>query len=236
MIQEGKYVGSELALFEKAHNWKRYFKNEIIRYLRGNVLEIGAGIGGTTAILCDGTQDSWLCLEPDQELASELQEKISQKRLPSICSARSLYLKDLDIVQYFDAILYMDVIEHIENDKEEIRLAISHLKPNGHLIILVPANQYLYSPFDKKIGHYRRYSKKMLRAAIPSSVSKVSLKYMDSVGYFASLANKIVLRKDIPSEKDIFLWDKFMIPVSKRMDFLLNYSIGKSLLGIWSKK
>ena len=51
----------------------------------------------------------------------------------------------------------MNVLEHIEDDKEELNIAVSKLNQGGHLIILVPAHNELYSKFDKEIGHFRRY-------------------------------------------------------------------------------
>lgn len=57
MVATGEipYAGGELDLFSLATNWKRYIKAEIGKYLVGDVLEVGAGIGGTTAALHDGT-------------------------------------------------------------------------------------------------------------------------------------------------------------------------------------
>lgn len=236
MIQEGKYIGNELELFEHAHNWKLYLKSKIAPYLKGDVLEVGAGIGGTTSVLCDGVQDSWLCLEPDSNLCEKLSKKIKTERLPSICSAQNAYLRDLPTDHLFDAILYIDVIEHIDRDKEEVELAFRHLRANGKLIILVPAFQYLYSPFDKKVGHYRRYSRKRLQSVIPVSAEKLSLDFLDTAGFLASLANKLILKKETPSKKDVLFWDRILIPVSKIADVIAFYSLGKSLLGVWSKK
>src|SRR5262245_50646862 len=48
---EGVYLGGELDLFALATNWKRYVKSEIGQYLGGDVLEVGAGIAGTTVAL-----------------------------------------------------------------------------------------------------------------------------------------------------------------------------------------
>jgi len=62
---ETPYVGQELDLFALADNWKSYVKAQIAIYLTGDVLEVGAGIGATTAALHDGTARRWVCLEPD---------------------------------------------------------------------------------------------------------------------------------------------------------------------------
>ena len=101
---------------------------------------------------------------------------------------------------------------------------------------MVPAHNYLFSPFDKAIGHFRRYNKKTLKAAVPFSLKQIDLKYLDSLGLLASLANKWFLKQDYPELKQIKFWDNFIIPISKISDFILFYTIGKTVIGIWQKK
>lgn len=229
------YIGNELELFQHATVWKKYYANILKPYIKGNVLEVGAGIGSTTEYLCDGSQAKWLCLEPDPSLFAKLQNKIQAKELPSCCYAIKGVTGDLQKNIKFDTILYIDVVEHIENDAAELRQAMEILTEGGHLIVLVPAHQFLYSPFDKTIGHYRRYHKKKLLAAAPGDLQLQKLVYLDSVGLVASLMNKYFLKQDYPTIKQINFWNKFMIPVSKTLDRIVNYNLGKTLVGIWKK-
>jgi SAM-dependent methyltransferase len=231
----GDYVGSELDLFAKATRWKQYFRSTFHQYLKGDVLEVGAGLGGTTEILCDGTQKSWVCLEPDKIMTEEIARKIRANELPACCRAQAGFLDDLAPDELFDTIMYIDVLEHIEDDKNEALNATHRLNSGGTLIILSPAHQSLYSPFDKAIGHYRRYSLEELEAVVPSNLQKVSLRYIDSIGYFASLANRMLLRQSMPTERQIFVWDKAMIPISEIADPLLGFRFGKTVIGIWKK-
>lgn len=229
------YIGNELELFKHAVNWKNYYAKFFKHLLKGDVLEVGAGIGETTRSLCDGTQTAWVCLEPDEKLTNEIELKKKQGYLPSFIEIKTATLDNLSSERKFDAIIYIDVIEHIENDSLELKKASNFLKPGGHLIVLVPAHNYLFSPFDKSIGHYRRYNKKMLRNAAPSSLKRIKLFYLDSLGLFASLANKWFLKQDYPEMKQIKFWDNVIIPVSKVTDMLSGFSIGKTVVGIWKK-
>ena len=70
---EFKYAGSELELFEKARNWKAYWRAQIAGFVRGEVLEVGAGIGANTLTLADLEYDRWTCLEPDAALAARIE-------------------------------------------------------------------------------------------------------------------------------------------------------------------
>ena len=230
---KAKYIGNELELFEQAKTWKRYFGSFIKPLLGKQVAEIGAGIGGTTAAMCNGEQDLWLCVEPDEALAEEISEKITQKQLPSVCKVVATYASELK--QQFDSVLYIDVIEHIEDDKAELATAASLIKKGGRLFIIVPAHQKIYSPFDKQIGHFRRYNRTSLQGIVPASLRVEEIKYLDSVGYFASLANKAFLKQSLPTAKQVLFWDRYIIPLSRIMDRLTGFRFGKSLLMIAKK-
>ena len=231
----GEYIGSELNLFAKAIRWKRYFRSSFQQYLKGDVLEVGAGLGGTSEVLCDGSQTTWVCLEPDHTMTSSIEFKIRSNELPSCCRARNGVISDLDVSETFDAILYIDVLEHIEDDKAEVSEATKHLKPGGNLIILSPAHQSLYSPFDKAIGHYRRYSLQSMKEAVPDELKERSLFYLDSIGYLVSFANRLLLKQSMPTEKQILFWDRILIPISQVIDPLLSFRFGKTAVGIWEK-
>src|SRR5687768_5039448 len=117
------YAGKELELFAEATTWKNYYALFLKPFLRGKVLEVGAGIGGTTRTLCDGSQKKWICLEPDSDLYSSLENKIRNHQLPSCCTSIKGTTDNLSTSEKFNAILYIDVIEHIEEDAKELAKA-----------------------------------------------------------------------------------------------------------------
>src|SRR5437016_6249527 len=133
------YTGKELELFSKARRWKRYLNLLLRPYIGGHILEVGAGIGGTTAILCDGSQKRWVCLEPDFQMTAQLRESIESAQLPRICETFQGTVADLASGELFDTVLYIDVLEHILGDKKEIADAVGHLTPGGALIVVAPA-------------------------------------------------------------------------------------------------
>jgi SAM-dependent methyltransferase len=229
------YVGTELDLFAAAERWKAYVRRQVSPYLGRQVLEVGAGHGGTTRVLCDGAAERWLCLEPDSSLADRLIAAISAGELADCCEPRIGTLADLDEDEQFDTILYMDVLEHIADDRVELIRAADRLKAGGHLIVLAPAHQWLFTPFDEAIGHYRRYTRSTLRAAGPDGVDLIKLAYLDAVGLLASLGNRLVLRSSMPNPAQIAVWDRLMVPLSCLLDPCLGYSLGKSVLAVWKK-
>lgn len=229
------YIGSELDVFAFASNWKAYYRGLIAEYIGRNVLEVGAGIGATAQTLCDGSQNRWVCLEPDPSLASQISGKIETGELPNCCTVRTGTTSAIESGKQFDTILYIDVLEHIETDREEMQNAYSLLGKGGHLIIVSPAHQGLYTPFDAKIGHFRRYTKATLSAVIPDGLKLCRLIYVDSFGALASAANRYILKSDTPTKKQIQFWDTKIIPFSRFFDAKLGYSVGKSVIGVWKK-
>ena len=230
-----EYVGEELDLFALAVNWKQYFRSHIADVIRGDVVEVGAGIGETTRHLCDGRQRSWLCLEPDAQLASRLESSITRADLSPTPRVQVGTLADVDAASRFDAILYIDVLEHIEHDAEELRRAAALLGHGGCIVVLSPAFGLLYSEFDRAVGHFRRYTKRSLAAVFPTSLRRRQLRYLDGVGFLASLANRMLLHQSVPSRQQIELWDRRMIPVSRHVDGVMQHFFGRSVLAVYER-
>jgi len=227
------YVGTELDVFAHATNWKSYVRSQLRPYLLGDVLEVGAGIGSATRLLCDGTQRRWVCLEPDRSLA----ERIKRDCLPHFqnCEVRTGTVSDLDRQETFDTIIYIDVLEHIRDDLGELACAAQHLRPNGVLVVLAPALPWLFTPFDAAIGHFRRYTRKSLRSVAPPSLREERCLYLDAVGMLASAGNRMLLRSATPTVGQIRFWDRFLIPLSRFADVVLAFSLGRSVLAIWRR-
>lgn len=235
-MAEIRYVGAELDLFAKAANWKHYWSSILRPYLGRRILDVGAGIGATIDILADAPHDAWLALEPDPELAKRLRERLASSPETSRVKVRTGTLADLPPNATFDTILYIDVLEHIANDRAEMARAAGHLAASGRLIVLAPAHQCLFTAFDAAIGHERRYSRRSLSLAAPAGLCRERLQYLDSVGLLASIANRFLLRSAQPNEVQIGIWDGVMVPVSRLLDPMLLGRVGKSILGIWQKR
>ncbi len=221
-----QYAGSELEVFEKARNWKAYLRRSMEPYLTGSVLEVGAGLGANTRQFAALHFDRWTCLEPDESLLEQIEPADRRELIAGDLSA-------LESSRLFDAILYIDVLEHIEDDSGELRRAAAHLNPGGALIVLSPAHPWLFTSFDKAIGHFRRYTRQSLQAAAPPHLRREKLIYLDSVGMLASLANRLLLNQSMPTAAQVRTWDTCLVPCSCWIDPLFLGAVGKSVLGVW---
>ena len=150
--------------------------------------------------MSSGSAGRWVCLEPDPSLLDQLRLKLgpaASRNYEMICGT----VRTIDRAWQFDTIIYIDVLEHIEDDREGLKLAAAHLRPGGRTTVLSPAHQWLSTPFDAAIGHFRRYNRSMLRSISPPELRIERLIYVDSASMLASAANRLLLRQSMPTER-----------------------------------
>jgi hypothetical protein len=124
----------------------------------------------------------------------------------------------------------------LKKDEEEVINIKELLVKNGHLIIFVPAFMWLYSDFDKKVGHFRRYNKKNLeQILIRKDYEIVKSKYFDLIGIIPWLIFIKFFRKTL-SSSNVSLYDKVIVPLEKEIEKFINPPIGKNILLIAKKK
>ena len=230
-MSEIEYVGWELEHFDSSNNFRNYQNDLFKNHIKGHTAEVGPGNGENLQIYKDKV-DILELYEPSKLLFDNLKFKFGEDK-KIIIKNEILTLKE----NMFDTIVYLDVLEHIENDQQEIIKAFSSLKSGGKLIINVPAFQHLYSGFDKDVNHYRRYNKhRLLNLFKNLDYSFYELKYYDCLGYLLSLMSKIFTKnyKNNFNQK-IKIWNS-LIPLSKILDKLIFHTVGKSLMLIISKK
>ncbi len=195
---------------------------------------MGAGLGSNTAFMNDGSPLLWECIEPDPVMTEQLRAAVAVGDLPRNVTVECGTLERRSI-HCVDTIIYIDVLEHIEDDSAEIHAAQARLEPGGHLIVLAPAHQWLYSPFDTAIGHYRRYSRRSLLDVAAPGLELVEAFYLDSAGLLASAANKLVLRASSPSAAQIAFWDNVIVRASQILDRLTFGRVGKTVVAVWRR-
>lgn len=228
-----EYVGGELELFAEARNWKRYWSAMLRPFVHGRVLDAGCGIGANADHVWNQGMTHYTFLEPDGHLLAQVPEHSWSSDEQS---AERIQGTTGDLTgRQFDTILYIDVIEHIADAKEEVHRAAELLVHGGHLLIVVPAFNMLFSEFDRAIGHHRRYTKRSLRNELPPGLEVVALRYLDSAGLLLSLGNKWFLKQRAPKPSQIRLWDRCVVPISRITDKFVFHGFGRSLVCIARK-
>ena len=128
-----RYEGNELSLFAQATNWKKYWSDTVRSYLRGRVLDVGAGIGSNATYLDNQAVESWTFLEPDPDLANEIKRTSVTNKIMSSAEVVNGTLQDIDENRSFETIIYIDVLEHIDDDVAELNLAAKLLQTGDML-------------------------------------------------------------------------------------------------------
>jgi SAM-dependent methyltransferase len=235
-MSEIEYAGGELELFRDAVNWKRYWSRVIAPFVGTRVLDVGAGIGATASVLATREYERWLSLEPDAVQAREIERLRTRGEIPSHYEVRAGTSDDLGDGERFDTILYIDVLEHIEDDRGELERAARHLDPGGSIVVLAPAHDFLFTAFDQSIGHFRRYDRAGLVRIAPPGCTIAFCRYLDSAGMLASLANRLLLRQAAPRRGQILFWDRVLVRSSLALDALTLGRIGKSIVCVFKKR
>lgn len=222
------YMGRELELFAAAHRWRAYWGSKVAPFLGQRVLEVGAGIGSNALALHRAGLADWLAVEPDPELADRFLERTAALQ-PRPRVHRGT-LESLRGEAPFDAALYIDVLEHLDDDADEVARAAACLRPGGHLLALSPGHPSLYSAFDKAIGHVRRYTLKGLEQLVGRHCTVIAAMHLDSVGALLSLGNRMLLHAAEPTRRQLAFWNGVCVPLSRLVDPLVGHRLGRSVL------
>ena len=215
--------------FDDAKFHRKYCMSFVKKFIHGNVLEVGAGCGSFTRDYIDDKINATLT-ETDNKNFEDLKKNFINNKNIKISNKTIFEIEDK-----FDTILYLHVLEHIEDDRKELKEVETKLNKGGHLIIMVPRHQKLYSNFDKSIGHFRRYEMNFFEKNF-YNLNRKLLKSLDSFGYFLYFLNKLFFKNEkFPSKFKIFIWDKIFTPLSIALDLITNYKIGKCIIAVYKK-
>ncbi len=223
-------VDFEFGPLGEADNYRRALIGSFSPALSGNVLEIGSGIGQMTRELkAIPAVKKLLAVEPDGAFVPSL-----RKAVPGVevLQGTAADVKDRD----WDAIVSVNVLEHIEEDAKELRMYHALLKAKkGALLLYVPARPELYAPIDKHFGHYRRYVKADLVRITTAAGFKIrSARYYDIIGYAAWWLNFCLLKRMAFDPKAVRFFDRFVFPWSHALESRISGGlfVGKNLLVI----
>ena len=235
-IAEDPFFAQDLEQMAKAVNYRRWQFRLIAPYLTGKVLEIGGGIGNFTADLA-GAADSVISLEPNEYCHRQLVEKT--KAIGNV-TVRNITAEALDQempADYrADVAVCMNVLEHLKDDELAVNTFGKRLKSGGLLVLLIPAGPWLYGEIDRRLGHYRRYSKSSVRdLARKTGFEIVKLRYFNFIGLWGWWWNARMAKSLTQSDFQIRLFDNWIVPWLSRLEAVIPPPVGQSLLVVARK-
>lgn len=180
-------------LFEKDWWWfvgrhdlisKIFYISMFENYLENNkILEIGCGSGGNSKIFNDSTNYYGIDISPNA---------IKRGNNNNLILSDANHLPFVD--KTFDAVLLLDVLEHLEDDVSTIIEAHRVLKDGGFILVLVPAFGFLWNEHDILNEHKRRYTKKELAIKINKKFNIVMMSYWNFFLFIPVALLKIIKR------------------------------------------
>jgi SAM-dependent methyltransferase len=232
--QKQDYFGKDLEDLIVARNYYRWVLSIFKPYLGNTIAEIGAGTGNFTGFLSEEKIKKIFAFEPSGNMYPLLSDKFKKDKRVTVINT---YLKEKhqEFLNFFDSVLYVNVLEHIEEDRKELSYAYKTIKQNGYILIFAPALSFLYSEFDKKIGHFRRYSKKgLINIVRESGFSIEDIRYFDLAGIIPWYIFFVFLKKTT-TKANISMYDKLIVPPMRFLETLIPAPTGKNLLLIGKK-
>ena len=218
---------------------------ELLRpYLGRKVLEVGAGPGRITALVAGAARhDELLAIEPSAHFFSLLRNHVGAIPGVSLLQTETAPLA-AGYANHFDSVYSVHVLEHIADDRVFLKEMLALTRPKGNVIILVPALPFLFSDLDRQVGHFRRYTKRMIRTlaeGLPVSVEHLAYNnFVGAVGslYFSKL-RKINYQKDAAAKKSFFgvyhVFSEYVVPAVRIMERFMPVPLGLNLTAVLRK-
>jgi glycosyltransferase involved in cell wall biosynthesis/ubiquinone/menaquinone biosynthesis C-methylase UbiE len=214
-----------------ARRFNSWMADTLMPFVAGEVLEIGAGIGNLTALLCSG-RERYIATDADEEHLMELRARLQNR--PNLRVAFCDVLHPSELVPFsrrMDTVICLNVLEHIEDDIGGLRNIHSCLKNGGRAIILVPHNPAAFGTLDTVLGHYRRYTQEELNKKMASAGFRVErIIEFNRATYPGWLLNGRLLRRRTLSLVQLRIFDS-LVPLWRRIDHVLPWP-STSIVGI----
>jgi SAM-dependent methyltransferase len=181
-------------------------------------------------------------VEPSRQGAVQLRDRVDVLTETVVVegTVADVPVADADAVDQagdgFDTAIMLNVLEHIDDDAGVLRQIIDRLTPGGQLCIWVPAFPILYGPFDRRIGHHRRYRKRQLVQRVDDAGFEiVEARYANLPGFFAWLLVVRVLGWSPTTGGLSGVYDRFVVPVTRAVERRIRPPFGQSLLVVARK-
>lgn len=234
-MEQVQYEGDDLDILRDMPNYYSWIMSAFAPFVRGHVVEYGAGLGTVSERLLPLAERLTL-VEPSPLLVPKLRARFAAE-LKVVISSSMLEAHVTSIgAGTVDTVVMINVLEHVEDDQAALKHVVRILKPGGHLLIFVPALQALMSRIDVIHGHFRRYHKLDLLAKTRVAGAQVlSMRYFDLIGVLSWLVVNKLAGSTTFNPRMIDINDRIIVPVSRALEAVVTPPLGKNLIMIARK-
>lgn len=233
-----EYVGKDLEAMDFAENYHRWILDIFRPFLGRRLVEVGAGTGSFSNLLLETTPEALSLVEPSAMYETLVESVPRNGGSTTISHYRNIFTAVANDIKRAepDTVLYINVLEHIENDVDELRAVHQTLLVGGRVCIFVPSVPFLLSEFDRRIGHFRRYKRKeLVRKCDDAGFKSRLVRSFDAPGILPWLVKYRLLGSTTMESSAVQLYDRVAVPIIRRIESVLHPPIGKNLIYVGEK-
>ena len=217
----------------EARNFVEWMYSEVKPHVRGDVLEVGSGIGTYSEMILRDAEHLTVS-DIDTEYIHILVNRFKNDDRVMVIP---FDLDDVPKQKQYDTIVALNVLEHIKDDVKALQGLYDNLRVGGKLVLLVPAHPWLFNCIDKLTGHYRRYTQQSLFDKIAlTNFTIIDWHYFNALAISGWLVSGTIMGKETVSQGSVGLYDK-LIPTARWVEeHILNKKLGISIVCILEKQ
>jgi hypothetical protein len=208
-----------------AVRYRRWLCSLAHPHLGDDPIEIGSGLGYYATEWADAGYPITVS-EADAGRLASLNSRFADDPRVSV----QQLVVPIDIEAEHSAVVAYNVLEHIEDDVAALRGFRKLLRPDGAVVLIVPAFPSAMSDFDRAIGHYRRYTKRSMRAALSEAGLRAErLHYLNAPGLLVWYAVVKTLKQRPKEGLGLTMYDRLLVPVVKLVEKVVRPPFGQSV-------
>ena len=240
MSETHGYAGRDLEAMSFAVNYHRWILSLFEPYLGTRLVEVGAGSGSFSELLLERPLDALSLVEPSaamyQQLCrrmEELKPNLNPRFYNDVFKNVANQIKASDTP---DSIIYVNVLEHVKDDVNELHAVNEALNVGGRLFIFVPALQWLHGSMDRQLDHFRRYTRSELEKKCAAAGFKViTSRYFDFLGILPWWVKYKLLQSNRMEPGAVRFYDQRVVPIAQKMEANITPLLGKNVLLVAEK-
>jgi len=219
----------------EADNYNRWVAEQFLPFVGNRVLEVGCGIGNLSQFWTD--REFFLGIDTEPQCVTKCAERFRDR--PNVRIVRDAVGAPGWVERWsadrFDTIVAVNVLEHIRDDRCAVDgwRRIVAAGGGGTIGVFVPAFEFVFSSFDKRYGHFRRYTKETLRDKLLDADLDIEvLRYFNMPGLLAWWGTFVLMRRMQAGSGAVGFYDKAVVPLLRRLEKRITPPFGNSIVAV----
>jgi SAM-dependent methyltransferase len=213
--------------------YRRYQYDLMAPHCGRSVLEVGAGLGEFAAQFT-GLQ-RLVVTDVDPQAVTLLKKRFADR--PEVEACQLDLSGEVHIEPPVETVIAINVLEHFDDDTGALRSLATAVEVGGSIVLWVPGYQRLYGEFDRRVGHFRRYTPRTLTEVVRRAGLEVEL--VKPVNLLGGVAWWLTVRRagtTSPDPRMVAVFDRCVVPVTKALERVVRVPFGQSVLCVARKR